>query len=591
MQGVTANWLLVAPRSNPALLEILRDRDAAPRREVLYFAGEFPGKYLTSAAQMLALTHDPALRRALAAFVADLLSCQAPNGYLGPFPTSMQLTNRLPAGETNALGGQVWDTWGHYHLMVGLLLWHDETGDARARRAASKIGDLLCEKFLNAPVGRRLVDTGAPDPYGWTGTQMNLSPVHGLALLYRHTGVRRYLDLAHQLIQEFAAQGAHGPLAGDYVRSALAGQEFFETPRPRWESLHAIMGMAELAELSGDEELRRAFEHIWRSICRLDRHNNGGFGADEQAVGNPYAQGPIETCGTVAWMALSVEMLRLTGDPVVADELELSLFNSALGLYSRTGRWNTYNTPMDGERRAFVQDVNWQCRPGAPELTCCNLNAPRGLGLLSDWALMADADGPVLNYYGAGEIRTRLANGLGLSIRQETDYPRQGRVRLTLAPTRPARFTLKLRIPHWSATTPVRVNGERVTGVKPGSYLALERVWRRGDTLDLAFDFSPHVWVGKRECEGKTSIYRGPVLLAYDPRYNPARRGEIPMLNALDLTGRLVRPPREFPPIVLLEYRAADGRPVRLCDFASAGATGTRYASWLNVAGAPPTML
>jgi hypothetical protein len=38
-----------------------------------------------------------------------------------------------------------------------------------------------------------------------------------------------------------------------------------------------------------------------------------------------------------------------------------------------------------------------------------------------------------------------------------------------------------------------------------------------------------------------------------------------------------------MPPIVLVEYLAAGGRAVRLCDFASAGADGSAYRSWLKV--------
>lgn len=588
IQGVTNNWLKVAPLANPAMLEMLRDRDRVPRRDILYFSGEFVGKYLTSAVQVMRLTHDQELRAFLQSFVDELVSIQAADGYLGPYPRAVQLANHLPKGETNALNGQVWDTWGHYHLMLGLLLWHEETRDPRALRAVRKMGDLLCDMFLNAPIGRRLVDTGVRDPYGWTGTHMNLAPIHSLALLYQETRARRYLELAQQIADEFAAQGPEGPLAGDYVRTALAGQEFFETPRPRWESLHAIMGLAELYSITGCQDYRRAFEQIWWSICKLDRHNNGGFGTGEQAVGNPYAPGAIETCCTIAWMALSVEMLRLTGDSIVADELELSLLNSVLGFYSRTGRWTTYSTPMDGERRGFVQDVNWQCRPGSPELNCCSVNAPRGLGMLGDWALMQDDDAVVLHYYGAGAMTACLPDGLMVRFTQETDYPRRGRVQLTVTPARTARFPLKLRIPHWSETTRVRVNGQRVSVVQPGSYLTVDRVWRKGDVVILDLDMTPHFWVGERECQGKTSIYRGPTLLAFDERYNDDLMAEV-ALEAHAREGRLVRDKRWYPPILLTEYRGMDGRAVRLCDFASAGATGTRYASWLNVAGVTPT--
>ena len=60
---------------------------------------------------------------------------------------------------------------------------------------------------------------------------MNLAPVHSLCLLYRRTGTPRYLAMAEQIVDEFSAQGPDGPLAGDYLRQALAGREFYQMPR------------------------------------------------------------------------------------------------------------------------------------------------------------------------------------------------------------------------------------------------------------------------------------------------------------------------------------------------------------------------
>ena len=110
---------------------------------------------------------------------------------------------------------------------------------------------------------------------------------------------------------------------------------------------------------------------------------------------------------------MTVEMLRQSGDPLAADELELSTFNSAMGLFSPTGRWSTYNTPMDGARKANFHEIVFQSRPGSPELNCCSVNAARGLGLLSEWALMHDAknDALVLNWYGPGQLSAQLATG------------------------------------------------------------------------------------------------------------------------------------------------------------------------------------
>lgn len=592
LENVTDQWLLVAPTANPAMLEMFRDRDCPPYRQLVPWAGEFAGKYLTAAVQMLRVTGDPRLREFLEDFVRRLISLQADDGYLGPWPEAHHLTNFDPLQRDD--GMITWDTWGHYHVMLGLLLWHEETGDDRALQAAIRIADLLCDKYFG-PVDRHLVDTGQ--------TEMNLAPVHSLCLLYKKTGTQRYLDMALQIVDEFGAEGADGPLAGDYLRQALAGREFFEMPKPRWESLHPIMGLAELYWITGDVQYRQAFERIWWSIVKYDRHNNGGFSSGEKASGNPYDRGAIETCCTIAWIALSVEMLKLTGDSAVADEIELSTLNSVTGMHSPTGRWATYNTPMDGVRRASAHSIVFQAREGSPELNCCSVNSPRGFGMLSDWAVLRDAEGMMLNHYGPSTITTVLPSGTRVTLAQTTDYPVSGRVVLRVNPAEVADFTLKLRIPYWSAETRVAVNGQRVFVVIPGRYLSLARTWTPGDTVELDFDMSLHYWRGERECAGLTSVYRGPLLLAYDHRYNLERAADapprvrhddasqslvpMPTLGARRMRGCVVSWDDWLPPLLLLEFEDVDGLPVWLCDFGSAGEAGTPYRSWLPIEHAP----
>ena len=489
------NWLLRAPDANPAMLQMFADRDKEPFRNLLPWSGEFAGKYLTGATQVYRVTHDPRLKQRIESFVADLVKLQDADGYLGPFPHDYRLTGKAP----NVDGGATWDAWGHYHAMIGLLAWHDETADAAALSCARRIGDLLCERFL--PADKSVVATGS--------AEMNQAVAHGMALLYRQTADSRHVQLAEKVVAEFAAPGA-----GDYLRAGLAGSEFFQTPKPRWESLHPIMALAELYWITGKPEYRQAYENLWWSIVKLDRHNNGGFSSGEQAQGNPYHRGAIETCCTIAWMAMSVEMLRMTGDPRVADELELSTLNQVVGLHAPRGDWCTYNTPMDGQRIPSTEDIAFQIRPGSEQLNCCSVNAARGFGLLSDWALMTDGNGVVLNWYGSSSLLTSIKE-TPVKLTQETEYPVGGRISLRIEPARALSFPLRLRIPHWSIATRVTVNGEPATAT-PGTYLAIDRTWQPGDRVAIELDMSLRYWRGEREYEGKSSIYRGPLLLAYE---------------------------------------------------------------------------
>ncbi|HEU4754295.1 MAG TPA: hypothetical protein VFU47_14390, partial [Armatimonadota bacterium] len=223
-----------------------------------------------------------------------------------------------------------------------------------------------------------------------------------------------------------------------------------------------------------------------------------------------------------------------------------------------------------------------------PELNCCSVNGPRTLGMLAEWALMRAEDGPVLNYYGPGVLSAHLRSGNRVQLRQRTAYPRDGKIELAVSPERAEEFTLRLRVPQWSARTRVSVNGEPAPGAEPGRYLALTRKWEAGDKVELELDIALHFWAGEREQAGKTSVYQGPILLAYDQRYNTLDPEELPRMDAAAMKGTPAAWSEWPAPWLLLSFRAADGRELRLCDFASAGAAGTQYRSWLPVTGVAP---
>jgi len=561
-------WLLAAPKNNPGLIDMFANRDKGPKPNLVPWAGEFVGKFLISGVQAMRMSDDPRLRETLGAVVKSLLELQAEDGYLGPWPKAERLLGH-------------WDLWGHYHAIEALLLWH-EHGESvtqpraavphgqEALAAARRMADLICSTYLDTK--RRVFDAGSHE--------MNMSVIHGLALLYEKTKEPRYLRMAEEIVKDFER-------AGDYLRTGLAGVEFFRTPRPRWESLHAVQGLAELYLITGDERFRRAFLHHWASIRRCDLRNTGGFSSGEQATGNPYADTPIETCCVVAWQAVMIDALRLTGDPTIADDIELATFNAIAGAQHPSGEWCTYDTPMNGRRVPSHVAINFQARPDAPHLNCCSVNGPRGLGALSEWAVMKwcaaspDAanvrgtgtsrpqpNGLAVNFYGRMEVKTALPNGTAVTIRQESDYPLLDATKLTIEPSEPQHFGLFLRIPAWSAKTEVALNGKAVLGAKPGAYLELAREWKSGDTITLRFDMSIRHEPGDLEQHGKASFYRGPILLAHDEQM---ARGE-----------------GKFRPWMLLEAPIPGGQPLKLCDFASAGANGGPYRSWLPATGLRP---
>ena len=558
------NWLLRAPQANPGIIEMFRVRDRQPAPQLVPWAGEFVGKYLISAIQALRMTEDPRLFLQVSNVATAFIATQAEDGYLGPFPKETRLLKN-------------WDLWGHYHALYALVLWHQHTGDAAALAAARKAADLVCLTYLDT--GRRVVDAGDPE--------MNMSILTGMVMMYRLTGEPRYLRMAREVEKDWER-------AGDYLRSGLDGREYFQSPRPRWESLHDLQGLFELWRITGEGKYRDAFIHHWRSIRRWDRRNTGAFSSGEQATGNPYAPTPIETCCTVAWMALTIDYLKLTGDPRAVDDLELATLNGGLGAQHVSGRWWTYNTPMDGVREASAHTIVFQSRAGTPELNCCSVNGPRVLGMLSEWAVMSTPRGLAVNSYLPGAL-TVSAAGREIRLVLDRDYPIGDSQRVRIAKSGDAEWTLQLRIPAWSANTRVQANFAGAPAHAPaGSYLEIRRRWRTGDEVVLQFDFGLRAVAGANETAGKVSLYRGPLLLAWDQAQTIFDEDKIPAVDLSRLSGaRVTVPPRsqsafEPPAWLQVDLPTEHGATLRLVDFASAGSAGTHYRSWLAASEPPP---
>jgi len=136
--------------------------------------------------------------------------------------------------------------------------------------------------------------------------------------------------------------------------------------------------------------------------------------------------------------------------------------------------------------------------------------------MISDWALVRFGKGLALNWYGPSTMSSTV-DGTRVVLKQETGYPRDGKIVMEVTPEKPVDFTLRLRIPRWSASTTVKVNGAPVEA-KPGLYAAIERTWTAGDKVEIDLDLSYHFWVGERELGGLTSIYRGPLLLVHESK-------------------------------------------------------------------------
>lgn len=559
--GIT-QWLLPAPGANPGIFDVYLRRDRGADPGLSARDGEYLGKYLVSAILLFRMQRDPRLRSTIESVLFRLYAAQGEDGYLGVFPEDSRMASRAPDGSARA------DLWNHYHVMMALYLWNKTTNSLQAMERLTRAANYLCGYF--APGAHALNELGCPE--------LDLCMMHTMALLYRATGDENYFDLWKRMSEYFAQLEGH-----ENFFTMLNEQGLDALPVNDASLLYAIDSLYTLHYMLGEEHYVRALYSQYQKLRLHSRLPNGGYGHHGHSVPNPYGPWEAETCSTAAWTQLCTDTLRAVRSPAIADELELTVFNAALGALHPSGRYAMSLTPMTGYKRPAVGCSSPLC--GAPEFNCCAADGPRALGMISQWGVFADGEEVYLNYYGASSIVLQLDSGRLVHITQTTDYPRSGRIAMTVTTQRA--ITLHLRIPAWSRNNSLSVDGRPIYDTERGTYYALP-VAAGTVQLELELELALHYWEGDGETVGRHALYCGPLLLCFDRHFNPDwLDDEPPVLDYGNMRYEPVSCDDFYPPIKLLRFTARDGSPVLLSDYASSGHYGTHIQSWLTIRRAP----
>lgn len=560
----------VKPQDIEHLVEPFRNRN-----ETRLWQTEFWGKWITSAQWAYRYNGDPEMRTILDTATKKLIATQTSDGYIGNYPDDAHL--------------QMWDIWGRKYCLLGLIGNYDITGDAATLDAARKLADHLMTEV--GPGKADIVMTG--NHRGMASTSV-LEPI---VLLYNRTGDKRYLEFAEYIVGQWEI-----PEGPKLISKALAGipvAKRFPAPAQWWgweqgmkayEMMSCYEGLVELYRLTGQREYLDAALKTAESI-RDDELNILGIGTSCECWYGGKAKQRIptkhtmETCVVITWMKFCMQLLRATGDPVWADEIELTLYNALLGAMTPNGGDFAKYSNIEGYRMLGPN----QC---GMNMHCCNANGPRGLLRMPFLAVMESDEGPVVNLYERGTYHVSLPSGNRVQIEQQTDYPATGNVTLVVTSDRAEEFAVRLRIPAWSMQTDVMVNGKSV-GAEPGRYLRLHRRWSAGDRIALSLDMRGRV-IGSPDDAPAAAIMRGPIVLARDSRLD-SRLYE-PLSGLVQQDGYIDLKPvpagddaffMTFRAPVMLEHWGGDNptpAEITVCDYASAGNTWSReseYRVWI----------
>ncbi|MBI5835414.1 MAG: glycoside hydrolase family 127 protein, partial [Armatimonadetes bacterium] len=526
---------------------------------------EYWGKWFTGLALGDAYRHDAGTARVRDAAVKALIDTAAPDGYLG---------TRQPADR-----GKGWDIWGRKYALLGLIAAYDRTHDKATLAAAQRAGDTILLEY--GPGARFLPDWGYPQ---WKGLPSN-SVLEPIVLLYERTGEARYLDFARHIVAGWSKPSRLAPGGMKLIEDALAGKPPSGLVAPKaYEMMSCFEGLCELYRVTREPDHLRAATRLAegvlaREVTLVGCGTSGELWCDGHTRQTGAVDKPMETCVTATWMKLCYQLLRLTGEPRWADELERNLYNGLLAAEMPDGHWWAYFGAPNGER---VPSYTQHADVG---LSCCVVNGPRGLLLAPSFAYGRGTDGPVVNVCTPGSATLTTPGGQALRLAVDGDYPYADLATLTLDLPRAEQFTLSLRIPAWSTATRLSVNGQ-AQPAKPGAYARVKRTWRRGDKVSVAFDLRTKR-LAAPDGNGQVALVRGPLVLSLDDRLTPPRPGASVTLAA-DAEGIVaVRPNPEAARRVGVRLAldvAAEGGTLTFCDYASAGgqwATSNRFRSWL----------
>ena len=504
---------------------------------------EFWGKIVRSSIQSWRGQPDAELLALIKATVADLISTQTPDGCISSYPAELQTND--------------WDIWGRKYVLIGLARYYLEVEQSAAVKTAM-IREL---DYLISQVGPGAKNVVAIGHQKGMAASSILEPV---VLTYRITGEKRFLDYALWL----AAQG--GSSTNNIYTSILQGVPPCKLGNGKaYEMMSCFEGLAELYRQTGKAEQKESVLAFYRAVRDQEMFITGvgglkdvwgefwDNGKTKQTQLNVGALG--ETCVTTTWVKFCGQVLRLTGDPTVVDEMERALYNGVLGAMVPDGSWWMHKNPTPLAGSSEKNRAGDQIKGYGED--CCLAQGPRALAVAPWVAVMQDNSGPIINLYEAAAATIELADKSPVKLSITGNFPASGDVSIAVNPATSGKFPIKLRMPAWSKKTNVMVNGQAYQGA-PGTYLTIDRVWNAGDTIKINFDLRIQINEAA-DGGGRVALTYGPIVLAQD-----SRLGKVDRPISTDNLAACVIEQNPRKDITML-FRLADG--TELCDYASAG--------------------
>lgn len=472
--------------------------------------GEFEGfvyddsdvyKMIEGASYSLMNNPNPALEKKLDSIINLISKAQLPDGYLMTYFQLGDLSQRwtdMDKHEMYCCG----------HLIEAGIAFYEATGKRSLLDVAIKYADHIDRTFGE---GKRVWVPGHPE--------IELA----LVKLYRATNDPRYLNLSRWLLEQRGHnQGTWNSSYKDYYLDSVPVKELKEAKGHAVRAMYLFTGMADVSSAMKDSTYIPALSSLWNDVVFRKMYITGGIGSSRANEGftEPYdlpnKEAYCETCASVGMVFWNQRMNMLSGDGKYVDVLERSMYNGALAGISLSGDLFFYVNPLESDGDHHRK--KWY------GTACCPSQISRFLPSIGSYIYAVSPDKTLwINLYIGNEANIKIGNNC-VSLQQETLYPWDGAVRLTVNPEFSDHFTLKLRIPGWCKSYSIKVNDKPFEAIEDLQYVTIGRKWEKGDTVSLTMDMPVEVVAADPRVKanvGKRAIQRGPLVYCLEEVDNP----------------------------------------------------------------------
>ncbi|KLT64392.1 glycoside hydrolase family 127 protein [Pedobacter sp. BMA] len=499
--------------------EIAAGLDTGSHAGPSFHDGDFY-KTLEAVAVLYASTKNPKLSTMMDQAIVVIGKSQREDGYIY---TKAMIEQRKTGSKNQFQDRLSFESYNIGHLMTAGCIHYRATGKTTLLDIAKKATDYLYNFYKSA----------SP-----TLARNAICPSHymGVVEMYRTTKDPRYLELANHLI---AIKGK----IDDGTDDNQDRIPFLQQTKAMGHAVRAnylYAGVADLYAETGKDSLLNTLNLMWDDVNQHKMYITGGCGslydgtspdgtsynpADvqkiHQAFGRDYQLPNFtahnETCANIGNLLWNWRMLQITGDAKYADVMELALHNSVLSGISLDGKNFLYTNPLaQSDDLPFKQRWSKDRVPYIALSNCCPPNVVRTIAEVSDYAYSVSDMGLWFNLYGGNNLSTKLADGTRVSLAQETNYPWDGRIKISLKETAAKSYSLFLRIPSWTHDAQISINGKLAQiKVNPGSYAEINRLWKKGDVIELNLPMDATLIEANplvEENRNQIAVKRGPIV-------------------------------------------------------------------------------